>query len=185
MILSAHIHAADLRNSEYDSRVDLAFPPYGRHGSRYGSTDQLADLQFLVYPWESVSITVVVFADHDTGWFQPLVERVASDVLSARNEALIFLSVQEGYQVIMQPATAIVTCIYDDSFFDAVLFAQQFAVYSTETGTVHSFDMYISNTAVGQFVYQLAVSFYPSLVEQVFLLSVADSLDRYIEAFSV
>ena len=85
-VLTAHVYTTHLRDTEYDTWVNLSFPPYGCHGSRYGSTNQLTDAQFFVYPWETVCIGIVVFANKYTRWLQPFVEWVATDVLSLWNE---------------------------------------------------------------------------------------------------
>ena len=50
---TTHVAAAYLRNTEYQRVVHQRFPPYGCHGSCYRSTDQLADSEFLVNPWET------------------------------------------------------------------------------------------------------------------------------------
>lgn len=56
---------ADLRDTEDYLRVDLVLPPYGGHGSRYWSADNLTDAECLISVWESTCVRVVVFASED------------------------------------------------------------------------------------------------------------------------
>ena len=93
---TTHVAAAYLRNTEYQRVVHQRFPPYGCHGSCYRSTDQLADSEFLVNPWETMTVAVIVLADHDAGWLHPFVERIAANYLSVRHKLLILLAVEQG-----------------------------------------------------------------------------------------
>ena len=110
--------------------------------------------------------------------------RVASDVLSLWNEALVFFTAEQSRKVIVQPSASIVTSVYDNSIFLTIFVAQQFFIYLAETWTIHAFYMDISNAATGKFVYHTTVSVYPTLVEQCTLFSATDGLYMHIETLA-
>ena len=71
---ATHVAATYLWNTEYQAAVHQGLPPYGGHCSCHRCTNQLTDAQLLIYPWETMTVTVVVLADQNAGWFSPLVE---------------------------------------------------------------------------------------------------------------
>ena len=127
-------------------------------------------------------IRVVVFANQYTRRFQPFVERIATDILPARHETLVLFTTQQGCQVIVQPASAVMTGIHNHRFFVTAT-SQQFGVDFAETFTVHAFNVYISDLAAGQFIHFLAAVFYPTFVQQVRLLAIRDRFHLLFETF--
>lgn len=72
LILALIVLHADLRYSENEGRVYLAFPPYCRHRARHRHAYDLADSKGTVCKRESVGIRIVAFTHNDTGRFVPL-----------------------------------------------------------------------------------------------------------------
>ena len=62
---ATHVTATYLRNTEYQAAVHQCLPPYGSHCSSHWCTNQLTDAQLLIYPWETMTVAVVVLADQD------------------------------------------------------------------------------------------------------------------------
>lgn len=79
--LSSIVHRSHLRYAEYI--VAYGFPPYSSHGTRHRCTHQFAYTQFVVQPWGTVGIGIVVLTDEHAGGFHPAVEGVVTDILSA------------------------------------------------------------------------------------------------------
>jgi len=95
-----------------------------------------------------VCIAVIVFAYQYARWLHPFVERVATYVLTLRHEALVFLSAEQGCQVVVQPSASVVAGIDDGRFLLTVLVAQQFAIYRAEALAVHTLYVYVCYLSV-------------------------------------
>ena len=124
-----------------------------------------------------MAIAVVVLAHEHTRRLGPLVERVDADNLAMRHERLVLLAAEQGAQVVVQPASAVVAFIDDDSLAVAVLVAEQFTIDGAERRAVHLLDMDIGQLAAREAVHQSTVAVHPALVEQFILLTLADGLD--------
>ena len=64
----------------------------------------------------------------------------------------------------MQPATTVVTGIYNYRFFIAAT-PQQFGIDFAEAFAVHSSDMYIADLTSRQIIYLLTAVLYPAFVQ--------------------
>ncbi len=60
---ATHVAATYLWNTEYQAAVHQGLPPYGSHCTSHRCTNQLTDAQLLIYPWETMTVAVVVLAD--------------------------------------------------------------------------------------------------------------------------
>ena len=145
---TTHVAATYLWNTEYQAAVHQGLPPYGSHCSSHRCTNQLTDAQLLIYPWETMTVTVVVLADQNAGWLGPLVEWILAHNLSMRHKLLILLAAEQGAEVIVQPATTIVALIHDYGILVAVLVAQEFAIYGAEALAVHRLDVNVCDSAL-------------------------------------
>ena len=101
------------------------------------------------------------------------------------HEILIVFATEQGAQVVVQPAAAVVALIHDDGLAVAVSVAEQLAIDGAETLTVHLLDMDIGQLPTRQAVDQRAVAVHPALVEQFGLLALADGLDGDIKALAL
>ena len=145
---TTHVAATYLWNTEYQTAVHQGLPPYSCHCTSYRCTNQLTDAQFLIYPWETMTVTVVILADQNAGWLGPLVEWVLAHYLSMRHKLLILLSAEQGAEVVVQPAATIVSLIHDYGILVAVLVAQEFAIYGAEALAVHRLDMNVCDSTL-------------------------------------
>ena len=64
---ATHITATHLWNTENQTAVHQRLPPYGSHRTSHRRTNQLADAQILIYPWETMTVAIVVLADQYAG----------------------------------------------------------------------------------------------------------------------
>ena len=145
---ATHVTATYLWNTEYQAAVHQGLPPYGSHCSCHWCTNQLTDAQLLIYPWETMTVAVVVLANQYAGWLGPLVEWILAHHLSMRHKLLILLAAEQGAEVIVQPATTIVALIHDYGILVAVLVAQEFAIYGAEALAVHCLDVNVCDSAL-------------------------------------
>ena len=145
---TTHVAATYLRNTEYQTAVHQRLPPYGSHRSSHRCTNQLADAQFLIYPWETMTVAVVVLANQYAGWLGLLVEWILAHHLAVRHKLLILLSAEQGAEVVVQPAATIVTLIHDYGILVTVLVAQEFAIYGAEALAVHRLDVNIGDSTL-------------------------------------
>ena len=145
---ATHVAATYLRNTEYQTAVHQCLPPYGSHCSSHRRTNQLADAQLLIYPWETMAVAVVVLANQYAGRLSPLVERILAHHLAMRHKLLILLAAEQGAEVVVQPAATIVTLIHDYGILVAVLVAQEFAIYGAEALAVHRLDMNVCDSTL-------------------------------------
>src|SRR5574344_1386037 len=81
---ATHVTATYLRDTEYQTAVHQGLPPYGSHRTSHWRTNQLADAQLLIYPWDTMAVAVVVLAHQYAGWLGPLVERIVDNQLAMR-----------------------------------------------------------------------------------------------------
>ena len=95
-----------------------------------------------------MTVAVVVLADQNAGWLGPLVEWILAHNLSMRHKLLILLSAEQSAEVVVQPATTIVTLIHDYGILVAVLVAQEFAIYGAEALAVHRLDVNVCDSAL-------------------------------------
>ena len=145
---TTHVAATYLWNTEYQAAVHQGLPPYGGHCTCYRCTNQFTDAQLLIYPWETMTVAVVVLADQNAGWLGPLVEWILAHHLAVRHKLLILLAAEQGAEVIVQPAATIVTLIHDYGILIAVLVAQEFAIYGAEALAVHCLYVNIGDSAL-------------------------------------
>ena len=181
-VVAAHVTAAYLRDAEDHRVIDQRLPPDGGHRARHGGTDEFADTQFLIDKGEAVAVAVVVLTHEYAGRLGPLVERVGTNHLAMRHKFLVLLAAEQGAQVVVQPAAAVVAFIDDDGLAVAVLVAEQFTIDGAERWAVHFLDMDIGQLTAREAVHQGTVAVHPALVEQFILLALADGLDCDIRA---
>ena len=132
-----------------------------------------------------MTVAVIVLADHDARWLHPFVERIAANYLAVRHKLLILLAVEQGAEIIVQPAATIMALVYDYSVSVSVLVAQQFAVNGAETLRIHRLNVNISDASARNAVNESAVAVYPSLVEQVVEFALRDSLHRNLHLLAL
>ena len=132
-----------------------------------------------------MTVAVIVLADHDARWLHPFVERIAANDLAVRHKLLILLAVEQGAEIIVQPAATIMALVYDYSVSVSVLVAQQFTVNGAETLRIHRLNVNISDASARNAVNESAVAVYPSLVEQVVEFTLRDSLYRNLHLLAL
>ena len=118
-----------------------------------------------------MAIAVVVLANQYAGWLRPFIEWVLAHYLAMRHELLVLLATQQGTEVVVQPATAIMTLIHNHCVTIAILVAQQLAIYRAETLAVHRLHVNVSDATARNAIHDGAVSIHPALVEQLLLRS--------------
>ncbi len=118
--LAVAVERSDLRNAEDDRRVNLSLPPHGCHRSRHGSTDKVTYSKCFIGVGRSVSVAVVALVDEHDRRLGPLRERVTADIASAGSIAHIFLSAQQQGNIVVEPASAVVACVDNDSLAVAI-----------------------------------------------------------------
>ena len=89
----------------------------------------------------------------------------------------IFLSVQEGGQVVVQPAAAVVAGIHDQGIAGSVL-AEGLGIDLAEAGGVHPAHVDIAHAAAGKLLHALLVIAYPPLIEGLGIIGAGG--DEYI-----
>ena len=82
----------------------------------------------------------------------------------------------------MQPPATIMTDIHHYRLFVTVT-SQQFGIHLTETRTIHSLDMNITDTSAGQFLYFLTAILHPPLIKEFALRRISNRFDRLFKAF--
>ena len=70
-IVATHIDTPHLWDTEGDT-VDECLPPYAGSRTCYRRSDELANLQVLIFTRESAGITIVILTDQDTRRTNPL-----------------------------------------------------------------------------------------------------------------
>ena len=85
----------------------------------------------------------------------------------------------------MEPASAIVALVDDDTAAIAVLVAEQITIHLTETVAVHRLDVHVGHLPARETVDELAVTVYPTLVDKVAECRLADGFYHYFKGLSV
>ena len=88
-----------------------------------------------------------------------------ADILAAGSEEAVLLAAQEGHEVVVEPAAAVVTGVNYEGF-TVTVFAKCLGVELTVAGGVHALDVHIANLAAGEFLHHFLPLAHPALVKE-------------------
>ena len=177
------IGAGNFRDTEDDVRIDLRFPPDGRHRTCDRRTDDFTETEGLIHPGEAMTITVVPFAHQDAAGLSPLHDGVITDVLTTRREARVELTAEQEDEVFMEPTTAIVAGVDDDCIIIAVL-TEELLVSIAVAVRIHRGHDDVGDTATTELLDHILTLLYPAAVEEILLRRLTDGADEFLEALT-
>ena len=128
-----------------------------------------------------MGVRIVILTHQHARGLRPLVIGVTTDVLSSWLKALILLAAQQRGQIVVQPATPIVTGVNDHCLLLAAT-SQEGGIDLPEALAVHTSHMHIANLSTGELIDRFLAMLDPTLVEQLPLIALADRLHLLLKA---
>ena len=140
-------NGGDHGNTKDHGGVDLGFPPNGGAGTGHGFADGFSDAGLLVHVRKNKGIAVVAFAHKYAAGFGPTTHGLpVLEAIPLRGKVQVALSAQEGFEVVVQPASAVETGIHHQALAIKI-FAQDFVKNIPERTIVHALNVHITQGA--------------------------------------
>ena len=172
-----------LGDTEDEVRIDLRFPPDGRHRTCDRRTDDLTETESLIHPGEAMTITVVPFAHQDATGLSPLHDGVITDVLTTRREARVELTAEQEDEIFVEPTTTIVAGVDDDCIIIAVL-TEELLVGIAVAVRIHRGHDDVGDTPATELLDHILTLLYPAAVEEILLRRLTDGANEFLEALT-
>ena len=163
----------------------MGFPPNSGPGPWYRFANGFADTGLLVHIGKDKGIAVIAFAHQHTTGFGPAAHGLpVLEAIPLRGKVQVALSAQEGFEVVVQPASTVETGIHHQALAIKI-FAQDFIKNVPERTIVHALNVHITQGATAQAMHLVLHALHPTGVHQAGFIAQADGLHHLLDTLGI